>query len=80
VAEVGRSQLEASFGEVNMRPYLKNKLKAKRLGAQVVEHLLNKCEALSSALGEKSLLSEDTECRGNLLDHNKLVIQIQLRQ
>jgi hypothetical protein len=35
--EVGGSQFKANQGKVSWRPYLKNKLKAKELGAQVVE-------------------------------------------
>jgi ribosomal protein L11 len=45
----GGRKILASLGKVSMRPYLKNKLKAKGLSmAQVVELLPSKCKALSS--------------------------------
>jgi hypothetical protein len=48
--------------KVNMRPDLKNKLKAKKTEgmSEVVEHLPSKCEALSSipSAEKKTLLSE----------------------
>jgi hypothetical protein len=44
-----RINVQASPG-INVRIYLKNKSKAKRIGAvdQVIEHLPSKCKALSS--------------------------------
>jgi hypothetical protein len=40
-AEIGGSQFKARPGKLNTRPYLKNKLKVKKMGgmAQVVESL-----------------------------------------